>query len=89
MNHVAITHLTNLEKSTGSRGPKANEASRRHKSYRPISPRRVPYKIIKMSNYTRVEPAIDPQLPGEQAGYRYARSTVDQAVLFTQNIEDS
>ena len=87
MPDVAIIHLTNLEKSAGSRDPKANEASRRHKGYRPISPRRVPYKMLEMLIHTCVEPAIDSQLPGEQAGFQYARSTVDQAVLFTQNNE--
>ena len=36
-----------------------------------------------------MEPIIDPQLPREQAGFRHGRSTVDQIVLLTQNIEDS
>ena len=32
---------------------------------------------------------IDPLLPKEQAGFRRRKSTVDQLVLLTQNIEDS
>ena len=37
----------------------------------------------------RVEPLIDPLFPKEQAGFRRGKSTVDQVVLLTQNIEDS
>ena len=36
-----------------------------------------------------VKPLIDPLLPKEQAGFRRRKSTVDQVVLLTQNIEDS
>ena len=39
--------------------------------------------------YARVERLIDPLLPKEQAGFRRGKSTVDQVVLQTQNIEDS
>ena len=59
------------------------------KSYRPISLLCVPYKILKRLIYARVEPLIDPLLPKEQAGFRRGKSTVDQVVLLTQNIEDS
>ena len=59
------------------------------KSYRPISLLRVPYKILEKLVYARVEPLIDPLLPKEQAGFRRGKSTVDQVVLLTQNIEDS
>ena len=59
------------------------------KSYRPISLLCVPYKILERLIYARVKPLIDPLLPKEQAGFRRGKSTVDQAVLLTQNIEDS
>ena len=59
------------------------------KSYRPISLLCVPYKILKRLIYARVEPLIDPLLPKEQAGFRRGKSTADQVVLLTQNIEDS
>ena len=59
------------------------------KSYRPISLLFVPYKILERLIYARVEPLIDPLLPKEQAGFRRGKSTVDQVVLLTQNIEDS
>ena len=59
------------------------------KSYRPISLLCVPYKILERLIYARVEPFIDPLLPKEQAGLRHRKSTVDQVVLLTQNIEDS
>ena len=57
------------------------------KSYRPISLLCVPY--IERLIYARVEPLIDPLLPKQQAGFRRGKSTVDQLVLLTQNIEDS
>ena len=56
------------------------------KSYRPISLLCVPYKILERLIYARVETLIDPK---EQAGFRRGKSTVDQVVLLTQNIEDS
>ena len=59
------------------------------KSYRPISLLCVSYKILKRLIYARVELLIDPLLPKEQAGFRRGKSTVDQVVLLTQNIEDS
>ena len=59
------------------------------KSYQPISLLCVPYKILESLIYPRVEPLIDPLLPKEQAGFRRGKSTVDQVVLPTQNIEDS
>ena len=59
------------------------------KSYRPISLLCVLYKILEKLIYARVEPLIDPLLPKEQVGFRRGKSTVDQVVLLTQNIEDS
>ena len=59
------------------------------KSYRPISLLCVPYNILERLIYARVEPLIDPLLLKEQAGFRCGKSTVDQVVLLTQNIEDS
>ena len=58
------------------------------KSYRPISLLYVPYKILKRLIYACVEPLIDPLLPKQQAGLRHRKSTIDQVVLLTQNIED-
>ena len=48
------------------------------KGYRPISLLCVPYKILEMLIYARVEPLIDPLLPKEQAGFRRGKLTVDQ-----------
>ena len=59
------------------------------KSYRRISLFYVPYKILKKLIYARVEPLVDPLLPKEQDGFRRGKSTVNQVVLLTQNIEDS
>ena len=59
------------------------------KSYRSISLLCVPYKILERLIYARIEPLIDPLLPKEQVGFRRGKSTVDQVVLLTQNIEDS
>ena len=59
------------------------------KSYRPISLLCVPYKILERLIYACVELLIDPLLPKKQVGFRHGKSTVDQVVLLTQNIEDS
>ena len=59
------------------------------KSYRPTSLLRIPYKIMKRLIYARIKPIIDPLLPPEQAGFRCGRSTVDQVIVLTQEIEDS
>ena len=69
--------------------PKPTKPIRDPKSYRPISLLCVPYKILKRLIYACVEPSIDPLLPKEQAGFQCGKSTVDQVVLLTQNIEDS
>ena len=69
--------------------PKPTKPVRDPKSYQPISLLRVPYKILERLIYARVEPLVDSLLPKEQAGFRRGKSTVDQVVLLTQNIEDS
>jgi len=48
-----------------------------------------PFKILERLNYARVETIIDSLFPQEQAGFRHGRSTVDQVILLTQEIEDS
>ena len=58
-------------------------------SYRPISLLCTSYKIIERLIYNRVEPIVDPLPRREQAEFRHNKSTVDQVVLLTQNIEDS
>ena len=69
--------------------PKPKKPVEDPKSYRPITLLCVPYKILERLIYARIEPIVDPLLPGEQAGFRHGKSTVDQVVLLTQNIEDS
>ena len=58
------------------------------KSYRHISLVCIPYKILKRLIHACVESMVVPLLPREQAGFQWGRSTVDQTVLLTQNIED-
>ena len=70
--------------------PKPGKPVGNPKSYRPISLLCVlPYKILERLIYAHIEPLIDQLLPKEQAGFRRGKSTVDQVVLLTQNIEDS
>ena len=69
--------------------PKPTKPVRDPKSYRPISLLCVPYKILERLIYARVEQLIDPLIPKEQAGFRRGKSTVDQVVLLTQDVEDS
>ena len=69
--------------------PKTKKPVEGSKSYRSISLLCIPYKILERLIQARVEPIVDPLLPREQAGFRRGRSTVDQTVLLTQNIEDS
>ena len=59
------------------------------KSYRPIALFCVPYKILERLIYARVEPLIDPLLPKDSARFTRGKSTVDQFVLLTKNIENS
>ena len=69
--------------------PKPKKPVEDPKSYRPISLLCIPYKILERLIYARIEPIVDSLFPGEQAGFRYGKSTVDQVVLLTQNIEES
>ena len=68
---------------------KPNKPAEDPKSHRPISLLCVPYKILERLIHSRIEPIVDPQLSQEQAGFRRGRSTVDQLMLLTQDIEDS
>ena len=69
--------------------PKPKKSAEDPKSYHPISLVCVPYKILERLIRACVKPIVDPLLPREQAGFRRERSTVDQTVLPTQNMEDS
>ena len=59
------------------------------KSYRPTALLFVPFKILEILIYARVETITDPLLPQEQAGFRHGRSAIDLVTLLTQDIEDS
>ena len=48
----------------------------------------VPHKILKRLIYALVEPAVDPLLSREQAGFRHRRSSADQATVLAQDIRD-
>ena len=68
--------------------PKLKKPGKDPKNYRPISLLCVPYKIVERLIHAHVESIVDPLLPREQAWFRREKSTVDQTVLLTQNIED-
>ena len=68
--------------------PKPKKLVEDPNSYCPISLLCIPYKILYRLIHAGVESVFDPLLPREQAGFRQGRSTVDQTVLLTQNIED-
>jgi len=59
------------------------------RSYRPISLLCVPYKLFERLLLFWLEPVVDPQVPTEQGGFRRGRSTVQQVVKLTSDIEDS
>ena len=82
---IYVTYNSLLEDAI----PKPGKPVGDPKSYRLISLLCVPYKILERLIYARVEPLIDALLPKEQAGFQHGKSTVDQAVLLTQNIENS
>ncbi len=57
------------------------------KSYRPISLLCAIYKLLERLILMRIEPILETQLPHEQAGFRKKRSTQDQVIRLTQDIE--
>ena len=57
-------------------------------SYHPISLLCVSYKILSMLIHACVKPIINPLLLAKQSGFRRWRSTMHQADLLTQKIED-
>ena len=68
---------------------KPNKPADYPKSYRTISLLCVPYKILERLIFPRINPIIEPQLPLEQAGFRQGRSTVQQVLKLTSDIENS
>ena len=68
--------------------PKPTKLVGEPKGYRPISLLCVPYNILERLIYARVEPLINPLFPKEREGFQRGKSTVDQFVLLTQNIEN-
>ena len=56
-------------------------------SYRPISLPSIGYTLLERLIYNRLLPLVDPQLPREQAGLRPRRSTLEQVVKLTEDIE--
>ena len=58
-------------------------------SYRPVSLLCVPYKLYERLIYNRIQPITESALPKEQAGFRPGRSSQDQVVLLTEDIECS
>ena len=58
-------------------------------SYRPASLLCVPYKLYERLIYYRIQPITESALPKEQAGFRPGRSSQDQVVLLTEEIERS
>ena len=47
-----------------------------------------PFKVLERLLLTRLEPIVEPALPATQAGFRSGRSTVDQIVHLTDDIEN-
>ena len=58
------------------------------KSNRPISLLCVPFKVLERLVHTRLDPIVESTLPATQAGFRPGRSTVDQIVHLTDDIEN-
>ena len=68
---------------------KPNKLADYPKSYRLISLVFVPYKILERLILARIYPVMEPQLPTQQAGFRQGRSTVQQVLKLTSEIEKS
>ena len=68
---------------------KPNKPAYDPKSYRTISLMCVPYKILERLILARINLVIEPQLPSEQAGFRLGRSTIQQVLKLTWEIEKS
>ena len=58
------------------------------KNYRAISLLCVPFKVLERFLLTRLKPIVEKALPATQAGFRPGRSTVDQIVHLTDDIEN-
>ena len=58
------------------------------KSHKPISFLCVPFKVLERLLLTRLVPIIEPALTATQAGFQPGRSTVDQIVHLTDDIEN-
>ena len=67
--------------------PKPKKPPDSASSYRPVSLLCVPYKLYKRLIYNRIQPITESALPNEQAGFRPGRSSQDQVVLLTEDIE--
>ena len=68
--------------------PKLSKPEEDPKSYRRFFLFGIPYKTLERLIYNCVEPIVEPLLPKKQAGFRHGKSTVDQVVLLTQNVEN-
>ena len=68
---------------------KPNKLADDPKSHRPISLLCVPYKILEKQILARINRVIKPQLPTERSGFRQDRSTVQQILKLTCEIEKS
>ena len=84
---VPTQNSQDLEKRACSRNSKPMKQAGETKTFRPISLCLlcVFYKILERLIYARAEAIIDLLLPGEQAGFRRGKSTVDKVVFFDRN----
>ena len=85
LSHISIPKI--WRKATVIALPKPNKPVDDLRSYRPISLLCVPYKLLERLLLLRLKRIVDPQLPDHQAGFRRGRSTVQQMVKLTDDIE--